>query len=90
MTRDNILLRERAVSKMVALRNDRTFYAKYERTRCAYLPPNIRVAKKRTTGPCRRRRQAGVGMIGNLLKMGVNIGSKHFRSPIAKKLSKKA
>ena len=46
MTRDNILLRKRAVSKMVALPNGRIFYAKYERTRCTYLPPNVRVTKK--------------------------------------------
>ena len=42
-TRNNIILRKRAVPKRIKLLNGCVFYVKYERVKRANLPPNITV-----------------------------------------------
>ena len=81
MPRNNILLR-RAVPKKATLPNGRTFFARYKRVRRSNLLPNVRVTRKRTIGLPRCRRQRGGGMVRNLLRSGLNIRSKLFRSAI--------
>ena len=86
MTRDNIKLRKYAVPKKLTLANGRTFYAKYEIIKRGNLPPNIRVARRRKIGPRRQITQKGGRMVNNLLKSGINIGSKLFRSALGQKI----
>ena len=79
MTRDNILLRRRAVPKRVTLPDGRTFYATYERISHRQLPRNIPVKRKRAIGPRRQRWQRGGWMISSLFYTGLKFGSKIFK-----------
>ena len=89
MTHDNILLRQLPVPNRVQLPNSRVFFTKYERVSCENLPRNVTIKRKRTIGPRNRRKHRGQGMIGNLFKTGVNLGSRFFNSAIGKKSLKK-
>ena len=51
----NIVLRRRAAPKQGTLPNGTSFMAKYERMSRKNLPGNIRVTRKRTIGPRKRR-----------------------------------
>ena len=86
MPSDNIILRKLVVPKKVTLHNGRIFYARYERIRKSNFLPNVRVAQRRSIGPCRQRTQRGCGIIGNLLKSGLNIGSRLFKLALTQKI----
>ena len=87
MTRNNILFKRCAVPKRVELPNDRAFFSKYKRVFLKNLPRNVTIKKKKTIGPHNRRKQKGKGMIGNLFKTGVKLGSRVFNSSIGKKIA---
>ena len=85
MARNNILLRCLPVLKRVQLPNGRVFFAKYERVSCVNLPRNVTSKRRRNIGLKNRGQPRGKGMIGNILKTGVNLGSRFLNSALGKK-----
>ena len=80
------MLRRRVVPKKITLPNSRTFSARFKRVRRSNLPPNVRDARTRTIGRGRSRQQRGMGMVRNLLKSGLNIGSKLYKDAVGQKI----
>ena len=100
MVQKHIILRKRHAPVQVNLPNGRSFMSRWERTSRKQLPINIKVSKNRTIGPRRgtkrqiarqekNRDQIGSGLGENLLKAGINLGSKAIGSDIGKKIINK-
>ena len=85
MAHNNIFLRGLPGPKGVQLPNGPVFFAKYERVSCVNLPRNVTIKRKRTIGLRNRCQPRGKSMIGNILKTGVNLGSRFLGSGLEKK-----
>ena len=101
MCRNKTLLRWKVRPQRVALPDERSFLAWYERVSRKNLPSNITIKRFQTIGPKRQikhRKQQGTGILGSVfnfgknllssgaLKKGLDIGSKSITSEIGKKV----
>ena len=89
MVKKHIILRKRRAPVQVNLPNGRSFTSRWERISRKQLPINIRVSRNRTIGPRKNNpnhsHQIGSGLGSELIKTGINLGSKALGSDIGKK-----
>ena len=100
MVRDKILLRRRVTPRRVTLPNGKSFVARHERISRKNVPIDVTIKRAQQIGPNRQRKrktQIGGSLLGNivnlgtealtstdLLKNGLDIGSKAISSEIGK------